>query len=85
MAIKNITYQRVINLGNYESKRLELSAEVLEGDDPNEEASRLMEMVDRKIREDVSTKIEEEIRQLRKELRELQKQYETVKSSLENS
>ncbi|MEH2312364.1 MAG: hypothetical protein V7K35_13415 [Nostoc sp.] len=85
MAIKNITYQRAINLGNYESKRLELSAEVLEGDDPNEETSRLMEMVERKIREDVSTKMEEEIRQLRMCLRELQKEYQTVKSSLEKS
>ncbi|BBD69678.1 hypothetical protein NIES4072_29870 [Nostoc commune NIES-4072] len=83
MAIKNITYQRVLNLGNYESKRLELSEEVFEGDDAEESISRVMEMVERKIREDTSTKIEDGIRQLRVELRELKKEYETVKSSLE--
>lgn len=83
MAIKNITYQRVLNLGNYESKRLELSEEVFEGDVPEESISRVMEMVERKIREDTYTKIEEEIRQAKKELRELKKEYEAVKSSLE--
>ncbi len=84
MAIKNITYQRVLNLGNYESKRLELSEEVFEGDDAEESISRVMEMVERKIREDASTKIEEEIRQLRTQLRDLKKEYEAVKSSLES-
>lgn len=83
MAIKNITYQRVLNLGNYESKRLELSEEVFEGEDPEESISRLMEMVERKIREDAATKFEQEIRQLKKELRQLQTEYEAVKSSLE--
>ena len=82
MSFKNITYQRVLNLGNYESKRLELSEEVFEGDDVEESISRVMEMVERKIREDASTKIEQEIRQLQKELRELRKEYEAVKSSL---
>lgn len=84
MAIKNITYQRVINLGNYESKRLELTAEVLEGEGEEEAISRLMEMVERKVREDTFTKIEEEIGQARKELRELKKEYKAVKSSLES-
>ena len=84
MAIKNITYQRVLNLGNYESKRLELSAEVLEGDDVEESISRVMEMVERKIREDASTKIEEEIRQLKKERRELQTEYDMLKNQKEN-
>ncbi|MHC5821354.1 MAG: hypothetical protein ACYT04_37145 [Nostoc sp.] len=83
MAIKTITYQRVLNLGNYESKRLELSEEVFEGDDAEESISRVMEMVERKIREDTSTKIDEEIRQQRKDLRDLKKEYEAVKSSLE--
>ena len=61
MAIKTITYQRVLNLGNYESKRLELSAEVLEGDDPDEKISRLMEKVERKIREDAAIEINKEM------------------------
>ncbi|MCC5623256.1 hypothetical protein [Nostoc sp. CHAB 5715] len=72
MVIKNITYQRVLNLGNYESKRLELSAKVLEGDDPNEETSRLMEMVEQ---------IESQISQLRTQLRNFQREYEIVKAS----
>ena len=37
MKYKTITYQRVKNLGNYESKRLELTAE-LDDDDNLEEA-----------------------------------------------
>ncbi|MEH2415397.1 hypothetical protein [Nostoc sp.] len=84
MAIKNITYQRVLNLGNYESKRLELTEEVFEGDDEEESISRVMEMVERKIREDAATKFEQEIRQLKKELRELQTEYDMLKTSLEN-
>ncbi|MEH1807548.1 hypothetical protein [Nostoc sp.] len=84
MAIKNITYQRVINLGNYESKRLELSAEVLEGDDAEEEIARVMEMVERKIREDAAIKFEQEIRQLKKILRELQTEYDMLNNQKEN-
>lgn len=80
----NITYQRVLNLGDYNSKRLELSEEVLEGDDEEEAISRVMEKVERKIREDVSTKIEQEIRQLKKELRELQTEYDMLKNQKEN-
>lgn len=33
MKFKTITYQRVKNLGNYESERLELSVELNEDDD----------------------------------------------------
>jgi predicted RNA-binding protein with PUA domain len=33
MKIKSITYQRVRNLGNYESKRVEMTAEVESGED----------------------------------------------------
>ncbi|QLE55653.1 hypothetical protein [Nostoc sp. TCL26-01] len=80
MQIKTITYQRVINLGNYESKRLEMTAEMWEGDDLEFETSFLMEMVERKVREDSQKAIEQEIRQLRNELRELKKEYESVQS-----
>ena len=34
MNIKTISYQRVKNLGNYESERLEATADVPEGEDP---------------------------------------------------
>lgn len=35
MKIKTITYQRVKNLGNYESERMEMVAEVNEDEDIN--------------------------------------------------
>ncbi|WP_375505662.1 hypothetical protein [uncultured Nostoc sp.] len=82
MAIKNITYQRVLNLGNHESKRLELSAEVLEGDDPNEETSRLMEMVERKIREETEQEIKLEILRLQDREAELIDQISDLRSQL---
>ena len=34
MEVKTITYQRVKNLGNYESERLELTVELSEDDKP---------------------------------------------------
>ena len=34
MEVKTITYQRVKNLGNYESERLELTVELDENDKP---------------------------------------------------
>lgn len=83
MQIKTITYQRVLNLGNYESKRLEMTAEIDEGDDLEFETSFLMEMVERKVREDAQKAIEEELRQLRQELRDLRKEHQAVKASLE--
>jgi small-conductance mechanosensitive channel len=36
MKFKTITYQRVKNLGNYESERLELSVELDDDEDVNE-------------------------------------------------
>ncbi|WP_414579613.1 hypothetical protein [Anabaena sp. CCY 9402-a] len=82
MQIKTITYQRVLNLGNYESKRLEMTAEIYEGDDLEFETTFLMEMVERKIREDATKKVEEEIRLLRKELRQLREEQETSQSDI---
>ncbi|MBD2388819.1 hypothetical protein [Cylindrospermum sp. FACHB-282] len=70
--IKLITYQRVLNLGNYESKRLELQAEVMEGEDPEEAVYRLMEQVERQIREPQEDQIIKNIRQLQKEVKQLQ-------------
>jgi predicted RNase H-like nuclease (RuvC/YqgF family) len=51
MQVKTISYKRVLNIGNYENKHLELFGEVLEGEDEEEAISRLMEMVERKVRE----------------------------------
>ncbi|WP_088243952.1 hypothetical protein [Calothrix rhizosoleniae] len=80
-----ITYQRVLNLGNYESKRLEIS-EYLDADEDIEIAtSRLMELVERKIREDSQRKIEEEIRAAMARLTELKKQIDETTQEKEIS
>jgi hypothetical protein len=71
MKIKTITYQRVLNLGNYESKRLEMTAEIPEGDDVESATSSLMELVERKIREDSEQEIRRTIRELKNQLLKL--------------
>lgn len=80
MQIKTITYQRVINLGNYESKRLEMTAEISERDDLEFETSVLMEMVERKVREEHVHAIEVEISDLKAQLRLLRKEVAAAKA-----
>ena len=46
MYVKLIRYQRVKNLGNYESERLEMTVEVYEDESPTEVAENLKEMVE---------------------------------------
>ncbi|MBN3897355.1 MAG: hypothetical protein HWQ41_19365 [Nostoc sp. NOS(2021)] len=79
MKIKTITCKRVLNLRNYESRHVEMFAEILEGEDPDIEASRLIEKVERKAMEHVELEIEatdlkEEIADLKNELARLEKQ-----------
>lgn len=45
MKVKTITYQRVKNLGNYESERLEMTVEVEEGENEEYVAKALIEKV----------------------------------------
>jgi plasmid stabilization system protein ParE len=45
LKIKHLTYQAVKNLGNYSSERLEMSAEVEDGEDPDEAAHDLRRRV----------------------------------------
>jgi uncharacterized sporulation protein YeaH/YhbH (DUF444 family) len=80
MEIKTISYERVLNLGNYENKKLALFAEVSEGDDVDESISRVMETVERKIREEAHAQAEADLRQLKQELRQLKQEYESYKS-----
>ena len=58
--IKTITYQKVKNLGNYESERLEMSAQVDEDDEPFLVASELRLMVNQLLDEPVAKDSEEE-------------------------
>lgn len=39
--ITKITYSRTVNLGNYESARVEATAEVQDGENPNKVAAKL--------------------------------------------
>ena len=49
MKYKEIRYQRVKNLGNYESERMELVAEVAEGDDIEGAIAEVKERVERSL------------------------------------
>ena len=69
--IKTIVCKRILNLGNYESKHLEITYELGEGEEPGLQISTVMEIVERKIREDQAIQIVEEIAALRHELRQL--------------
>ncbi|MEH1788497.1 MAG: hypothetical protein V7L23_23675 [Nostoc sp.] len=69
MKIKTISYKRVINLGNYENKHLELFAEVEEGEDVEAAISSLGELVERKARE--SFELIFDIRELKQQRAEL--------------
>ena len=80
MQIKTITYQRVLNLGNFESKRLEMTVELSEDDNLEVESSRLMELVERKVREEHTQAIELEISDLKAELRLLRKEVTAAKA-----
>ncbi|WP_445626619.1 hypothetical protein [Nostoc sp. DSM 114167] len=87
MKIKTISYKRVLNLGNYENKHLELFAEVDEGEDPEQAILQLADIVERTIRESVTKeynrqmlqaevkkeRLLDEIAELRAELRRLGK------------
>ncbi len=77
-----ITYKRILNLGNYEAKHLEVS-EIFDADDDLEEGiSRLMELVERKIREELEEGIKAEIKDAKKSLKELKKQIAECKREL---
>jgi hypothetical protein len=73
--IKTIAYKRILNMGNYESKHLEITYELGEGEEPGFQISTVMEMVERKIREDQAIPIVEEIADLRHGLRQTKTEY----------
>jgi hypothetical protein len=49
MPIKSITYKRIKNLGNYESKTLEATSIVNEGDDAAREKDKLIAFVENSL------------------------------------
>ncbi|MEH1851464.1 MAG: hypothetical protein V7L11_07205 [Nostoc sp.] len=79
MEVKTITCRRILNLGNYESRHLEITANINVLDNPDEKATELIELVERKLKERVDLEIEatdlkDEIKDLKNELRQLEKQ-----------
>lgn len=82
MQVKTISYKRVLNLGNYENKHLELSSEVFEGEDDEEAISRLMEKVERKIREPREKEIVTQIQTLESRVNSLQEQISHLQERL---
>ncbi len=66
MEIKTIAYKRIKNLGNYENKTLEVTANLTEGEDFNVAAANLQQLVDNNLG------IEQEIEDLKRVRAELE-------------
>ncbi|MEH2072320.1 MAG: hypothetical protein V7K47_29915 [Nostoc sp.] len=82
MQVKTISYKRVLNLGNYENKHLELFCEVLEGEDDEEAISRLMEKVERNVREPREREIVTQIKTLESTANNLREQISYLQEKL---
>ena len=83
MQVKTVTYQRVLNLGEYNSKRLELYADVKEGEDSEAATRKLMLEVEEKIREDIEKSIVQKIENLRALERELRAEVTGLRTEIE--
>ncbi|QSJ17710.1 hypothetical protein JYQ62_02185 [Nostoc sp. UHCC 0702] len=91
MKSKTITYKRILNIKNFNSKQLEEVAEVEDGEDPEVAISKLMERVERKLREELGKSICQEIERLqlvaqkyRKEVVELEESLRKLRSEKDN-
>lgn len=90
MKVKTISYQRVKNLGNYESERLEMFAELDEGEDPILCAASLRDLVEQHLSvRDSARKLEAEkfettakIEALKNQLSELKEVWDKVEPLL---
>ncbi|MBD2435838.1 hypothetical protein [Nostoc sp. FACHB-110] len=78
MEIKTISCERVISLGNYESRRLQLGAEIAPGEDVEAAITSLVELVERKSREKYDLILDS--RELRQEVKQLQQQVAQLKA-----
>jgi chromosome segregation ATPase len=77
MKFQAITYQRIKNLGNYESERIEISAELEDGDDKDEAMAQLRSWVGRQL------SLRAEVQDLRDQKRDLRLKLEETKSTIE--
>ncbi|WP_414530899.1 hypothetical protein [Nodularia chucula] len=84
---KTITYKRILNLGNYESKHLEATIEIPEGITAlgaEVACSELMDFVESKIREDHFKSMNEEITKIESHIKHLRKTRKIVESLTES-
>ncbi|WP_427159420.1 hypothetical protein ACQFX9_25875 [Aliinostoc sp. HNIBRCY26] len=82
MQIKTISYERVLNLGNYENKKMALFAEVTEGEDAEEAISQLADTVERKIRESVNSEYQRQMLKLEADKERLAEDVANLKAEL---
>ncbi|MDZ8052961.1 MAG: hypothetical protein RMX68_005805 [Aulosira sp. ZfuVER01] len=82
MQLKSISYKRVLNLGNYENKHLELFGEVAQGDDEDEAILHLMELVERNIRSQIGKQFQKEILDLEAKRNQLDDQVYNLKREI---
>ncbi|MEH2377277.1 hypothetical protein [Nostoc sp.] len=84
MKVTTITYQRVLNLGDYNSARLEKTAQADEYEDQEVATQNLIESVERQIHEEqIYKQIDKEIRDRKKELTALKVEYAALSKQIE--
>lgn len=80
MKITTISYQRVKNLGNYESERLDMAADLDEGEDPISGANALRDLVEQQLNVRESAKqLQAEEFETRAEIARLKNQFAELK------
>jgi hypothetical protein len=82
MQLKSISYKRVLNLGNYENKHLELFAELADGDDEDAAILHLMELVERNIRSQIGKQFQKQILDLEAQKNRLDDQVYYLKKEI---
>ena len=83
MTEQSATYYRILNLGNYENKRLERFREIKEHEDPTTVTRQLMLEVEQLIREDVEKEIVQHIENLKAQEREFRQEVTRLKTEIE--
>ncbi|MDZ8134377.1 MAG: hypothetical protein RM049_03635 [Nostoc sp. DedQUE04] len=85
MQVTTITYQRVLNLGDYNSCRLEKTAVIPDDYEDEEIATQnLIESVEHQIHEEnIHNQLDKEIRDRKKELTALSLEVESLKNELQ--
>lgn len=84
MKVTTITYQRVLNLGDYNSCRLEKTALADEFEDQEIATQNLIESVERQIHEEhIHNQLDKEIRDRKKELTALSLEVKSLKNELQ--